>query len=321
MSTMAVIATGPIGMALVAAAEDANVDVTLCGVRPAERLMLELDGRARRIECRVVPDPEYATPVDWVLQTQPAVDRRWMSRLCQDSTAVVGIGTWAGRRRPRPTGNGHRYVPAIAHIDAEQIAPGYVVHRSGRELALPAGSVARDLAAVFAPSWLQVCEEADFLTASWKNLLDRVASEPISAIACRRMGIMRDPHVRTLATRLLTEAVAVGIAEGARLTTEDVDAALAAFEHFQEFDGTTMLSDRFAGRPLDFEAATGMIVRLGRVHGIPTQVNQGIYALLGAISPQQTDHRQEDDGDRDTSEELSYIPRASRRPWDGAGST
>jgi 2-dehydropantoate 2-reductase len=50
---------------------------------------------------------------------------------------------------------------------------------------------------------------------------------------------------------LLAEAVAVGIAEGARLCPEDVSATMAFYDQFGEEDGTSMLYDRLAGRELE----------------------------------------------------------------------
>ena len=35
-----------------------------------------------------------------------------------------------------------------------------------------------------------------------------------------------------------------------------------------------------AGRPSEFEAQTGAVVRLGRLHGVATPVHDALYALL-----------------------------------------
>lgn len=43
-------------------------------------------------------------------------------------------------------------------------------------------------------------------------------------------------------------------------------------------------ADRIAGRPMEIDARNGIIVRLGRKHGIPTPINEMVVALLEAAS-------------------------------------
>ena len=46
--------------------------------------------------------------------------------------------------------------------------------------------------------------------------------------------------------------------------------------------GNSMLADRRAGRPMEIDARNGVIVRLGRKHGIPAPMNALMVALLEA---------------------------------------
>jgi 2-dehydropantoate 2-reductase len=48
--------------------------------------------------------------------------------------------------------------------------------------------------------------------------------------------------------------------------------------------GSSILTDRRAGRALEWEARNGAIGRLGRRHGGPTPVSDTIAALLHAVS-------------------------------------
>lgn len=45
----------------------------------------------------------------------------------------------------------------------------------------------------------------------------------------------------------------------------------------------SLQADRMEGRPMEIEARNGVIVRLGRKHGIPTPCNQMAVALLEAL--------------------------------------
>jgi 2-dehydropantoate 2-reductase len=45
-----------------------------------------------------------------------------------------------------------------------------------------------------------------------------------------------------------------------------------------------MLYDRLAGRPLEYDAIYGAVVRAGARHGIPTPLSETMAALLAAMS-------------------------------------
>lgn len=46
-----------------------------------------------------------------------------------------------------------------------------------------------------------------------------------------------------------------------------------------------MRQDRLAGRPLEYDALTGAVVRAARRHGIDAPVNRLILALISAMDP------------------------------------
>jgi Ketopantoate reductase PanE/ApbA C terminal len=69
---------------------------------------------------------------------------------------------------------------------------------------------------------------------------------------------------------LLAEAVAVGLAEGARLGPEGVSVTLAFCDRLRDEVESSMLYDRLSGRELENELLSGAITRLGRRHGVPT---------------------------------------------------
>jgi 2-dehydropantoate 2-reductase len=48
--------------------------------------------------------------------------------------------------------------------------------------------------------------------------------------------------------------------------------------------GTSILADREAGRPLEWDTRNGVVQRLGRAHGIPTPISDLVVPLLAAAS-------------------------------------
>ncbi len=287
--TVAVIGTGAVATVAASAAEQAGLDVVICARSPVSSVVLELDGQERRLAAAITCDPGRVQPAGWVLlatkahQTQQAGP--WLARLCRPGTVIVVLQNGVDHtERVHPLAAGATVVPALVYVAAERVAPGRVVHRRGRRIVMPAGPAAREFAALMATSWLQITEDDDFLTAAWRKLLSNVAANPITALTGCRLGVLRGREVRELARELLAEAVAVGMAEGAQLSADDVPRTLAFYDEFAEQDGTSMLYDRLAGRSLEHEQFSGAVTRLGRRHGVPTPVNQAMYALLGALT-------------------------------------
>ncbi|WP_431926641.1 2-dehydropantoate 2-reductase [Amycolatopsis tucumanensis] len=288
MTSVAVVGAGGIGTVLASVFADAGHDVVVCARSTPGPLILERDGTSTKLDVRVLTAPAGLSPVDWVLLCTKAHDTpaaaAWLERSCAAGTTVVvcqnGIGhadRVAGLTGPA------RVLPALVYIAAERIAPGRVRHHRGARFVVPEGDAAARLAGL-APG-LDVTAEADFRTASWRKLLTNVAANAVTALTARRMDVLAEPEIRELVTALLTEAVAVGQAVGADLGPADVAATVSFYDQLGPADGTSMLYDRLAGRPTEYEMFNGAVTRLGRKHGVPTPANQAVYALLGAGEP------------------------------------
>jgi 2-dehydropantoate 2-reductase len=67
----------------------------------------------------------------------------------------------------------------------------------------------------------------------------------------------------------------------------DIDVAEAVLGNYRAAPADSINSlhaDRMAGRPMEIDARNGVIVRLGKKHGIPTPCNEMAVALLGAMA-------------------------------------
>ncbi|MGW1892340.1 ketopantoate reductase family protein [Streptomyces sp. NPDC002004] len=62
------------------------------------------------------------------------------------------------------------------------------------------------------------------------------------------------------------------------------DQVIARLRTMPAESGSSMLWDRLAGRPLEYDARNGAVVRAGARLGIPTPHNETATALLEAIS-------------------------------------
>ncbi|GAB3402519.1 2-dehydropantoate 2-reductase [Flindersiella endophytica] len=289
------VGVGAIGGFVAAGAALRGHAVTLCVRTPFERLLVEsVDGPAQAVDAEVLTEPAAAAavgPVDWVVlatkahQTPAAAG--WLRALTGKDTVVVVLQNGVDHEaRVGPFAGPAAVLPGLAYVGAERIEPGRVLHLNGRRLVVPAGELGKRFAGLLDGEWLTVAEEPDFHTARWRKLLGNVGSSALTTLTDRRMEVLAEPAIGGLARGLLTEAVRVGVAEGARLGEADVDVAMRLYlEYFGPAVGTSMLHDRLAGQPLETDAIYGTIVRLAGAYGIDTPLNRAMLALLDALTP------------------------------------
>jgi 2-dehydropantoate 2-reductase len=95
---------------------------------------------------------------------------------------------------------------------------------------------------------------------------------------------MRDEAIGEVARDLVRECIAVGRAEGAVLADDLVESVIQGYRQGAPDSVNSIQADRQAGRPMEIDARNGVIVRLGRKHGIATPCNQMAVALLEAMA-------------------------------------
>jgi 2-dehydropantoate 2-reductase len=297
--SVAVVGAGAIGGLLAAELHVAGHRVTLCARRPLDRLVVEREGEVRDLpvvsvrEARagalaVATTPADVRPVPWAIvalkgQDSPAAGA-WLSALVDSATVVIAVQNGVEHReRIGPQAHGAVVLPALANTAVERVAPGHLVHRAGDLLTVPDESPAERFARLLCASALRVQIESDFISAAWRKLLSNLAANPLTTLTNRRMDVFADPLIRELALGLLREAVVIGRAEGARLGDDEPERTLAAYAQLPTDSGTSMLYDRLAGRPLEYDALTGAVVRAALRNGLRAPLNQALLALLAGL--------------------------------------
>lgn len=100
----------------------------------------------------------------------------------------------------------------------------------------------------------------------------------------RRSAMFRRDDVAALSRRYVAECLAVARAEGARLDDDVVDEVVRLVRSAPQDMGTSMLADRAAHRPLEWDLRNGVIVRKARAHGLATPISDVLVPLLAAAS-------------------------------------
>lgn len=267
-----------------------RADVTACVRAPVGRLRIDrADGKSLEAAVPEVLDPARVSPVDWVVLAtkahQTAGVAPWLARLCGAGTRVAVLQNGVEHReRVAPLAGPARVLPAVVEIAAESLARGHVRLFDRPRVVVPAGDDGAAFAALCDGSGISVASTDDFVTAAWRKLCLNVANGAVTALTMRRMPVFDSPRVRELGRALVEEARRVGTASGADLPEDMADQVMTRLLAMPAESGSSMLWDRLAGRPLEYDARNGAVVRAGARLGIPTPCNATVTALLEAVS-------------------------------------
>ena len=287
----AVVGVGSVGSVFAAALQESGQAATVLCARSRRDVAVQgLDGRVTALTAPMLTSPaEVRGPAGWVLLAvkahQTAGAAGWLGALAGPQTTVLVLQNGVDHRdRVAPIAGPAAVLPAVIWCPAEPAGPGLVRQRGPARMIVADGADGRSAAALLAGSRVQVELTADFVTAAWHKLTLNVVAA-LMALSARTAEIFRNEPVARLAERLAAECVAVGRAEGARLEDELAAEVVDRLARGPAGAGSSILTDRLAGRRLEWEARNGVVQRLGARHGIPTPVTDVIVPLLAACGP------------------------------------
>lgn len=290
MKHIAIVGPGAIGGSLTAwLSQNAEHDLTVAVRSTFETLTLQKpDGSVITARPRILYDPDRAAPVDWVLVTTKAYDVAgtvvWLKKFVGPTTRIAIIQNGVEHvERFAPHVPVEQLLPVMIDLPAERQAPGRIRQRGPGRMVVPEGKHAAEFVSLFAHTELTVTPDADFKTQVWKKLCINSAGA-LSAVLLKPAVIARHDGVADIMRAIVRECVAVGRAEGAQLDDSIVEQVIGGYRSAPPDSVNSLHADRAARRPMETDARNGVIVRLGRKHGIATPINQMMVALLEAAS-------------------------------------
>jgi 2-dehydropantoate 2-reductase len=155
--------------------------------------------------------------------------------------------------------------------------------RNGVRLVLPDSEAAATLAELLRGAGMTIELDPDFLTAAWRKLLVN-AVVGFMVLTGRRASIFRRDDVAALGRRYLAECLAVARADGANLDDGVTDEIVDLLAKAPPDVTTSMLTDRVANRPLEWDIRNGVIQRKAAANGLATPIGDVVVPLLAAAS-------------------------------------
>lgn len=288
MARVAIIGVGAIGGVIAALLQQAGHELTLCVRRPLAELTVETPDGPVDVRAIILTDPAKATAVDWVIIATKAYDAagaaKWLERLRAKGAPVAVLQNGVEHReRFAPYVPMESILPVIVDCPAERQSPERIRQRGVMHLKAPKGPAGRAFLDLFAGTPADTVEVADFTTVAWRKLCHNAAGA-LPALLLQPSGVLHDKAIGETALQIVRECIAVGRAEGAKLDDDIAESVLQAYRAAPADGINSLHADRLAHRPMEIDARNGVIVRLGKKHGIPTPCNQMAVALLQAMA-------------------------------------
>lgn len=250
-------------------------------------------GPGHPVTVRCVTDPTAAGPADVVFLAvkahQTTAAAPWLDAAVSDRTTVVVLqnGVEHVARVEPLVPAGATVVPAVVFLPAMRSEPGRVTVSSEGGLTLPAGPPAERVHGLFDSSFLSIRLAEDWLTAAWVKLMMNAASGAIGVLTGRPNGVMgADDDVRALSLALMREVAAVARAEGADIDDDRVESILDRIVAGAGTHVSSIVADRLAGHPTEWDARNAVIGRLAERHGIDVPLNRAFTTVIRLGEPE-----------------------------------
>ncbi|WP_323644424.1 oxidoreductase [Pectobacterium versatile] len=287
--TIALIGPGAIGTTIAAALHEVGRTPLLCGRSAHSTLLLRHDGGEIVVPGPVLSDP---TAIDHpfnlvfvaVKTTQNVDSAGWLSALCDENTVVCVLQNGVEQKAQlEPWVNGATVLPSVVWFPAQREPDASVWLRGKPRLTLPDVPQAKRVIDALSGTCCAVELSADFLSVAWRKLLQNAVTG-LMVLANRRAGMFSREDIKALALAYLRECLAVARAEGAVLGDGVAQEIVDNFQRAPADLGTSILADRQANRPMEWDIRNGVIQRYGHAHGIPVPISDVLVPLLAAGS-------------------------------------
>ncbi|MFS2222267.1 oxidoreductase [Pantoea sp. B65] len=287
--TIALIGPGAIGTTIAAALSEVGRTPTICGRSAHQHLDLRFDGGHIVVPGPVEIDPAaIKNSVDLVFvavkSTQLEAAAPWLAALCSAQTVVCVLQNGVEQKTHfAPWLSGNPLLPSVVWFPAQRETDTSVWLRGKPRLTIPDTPATSVVLAALHGTRCAVEVAQDFTSVAWRKLLQNAVAG-LMVLAGRRAGMFSRTDITRLSLAYLRECLEVARAEGAILGDEVPQEIIDGFQRLPADLGTSILADRQAGRPLEWDIRNGVVQRYGQAHGIPTPISDLVVPLLAAAS-------------------------------------
>ena len=295
---IAVMGAGAVGGYLGALLARAGHEVSLIArgrhLRAIQEYGLQVRSEQGEFTARVqaTDQPSEIGPVDLVIHAVKTYHNSeavpMLHPLLKENTTVLcvqnGVDSWEQAQQALPP---NTVLPGAVYIEASVMEPG-VVQQQGNVLRLVFGEAdgsmtprIEAIASVMESAGMPTEISTDITSVLWSKWLFITALAGTTCAAHTGLAdLLAVPESRRFVAQALREIDSLGRKLGVNLDSDAVEKTLRYMETEASSLKASMQKDMETGRPMELEALTGAVVRLGKEAKVSTPTNEAIYALL-----------------------------------------
>ena len=263
-------------------------------------LVMQTQAGEFTVPCGASDQPAEVGPVDLALLTTKtyhnAVAVPAMAPMVGPDTAILCLQNGIDSYIPLVDAFPDAVVlPGAAYIEAGRAGPG-VVTQSGDIVRIVTGRVrgsdpshqarAEVVCAAFREADVPAETQDDIAVTLWTKFLFITTMAGATSLAREYLrDLLPRPEWHKIIVGCMEEIEHAGRASGVDLSPTIVADTLDYMESAKGAMSASMHADLLAGRPMELEALNGAVVRAGESAGVPTPINDVIYAALKPYAP------------------------------------
>ena len=291
---------GYLGAKLVGAGEDVTFIARGAHLAAMRETGLRISGAEQLLlrDVQASDDPAQVAAVDAVLFCVKLYDTEAAARaiapLLHEQTMILTVqnGIDSSARISAVLGAG-RTLAGAAYFPANIKAPGEInylgcvadkPHVAFGEAGGGRSARAQALAQVLQNAGLRaaLCDDTQLML--WEKFCLMAGTSAATTLTRQNIGVVRsDPDMRALLASAIAETAQVGRALGVALDADIEQRVLASLDGNSPDSRASQLTDLERGRRLELDGLSGVLLRLGRAHGVPTPTHSTVYAGLKAF--------------------------------------
>ena len=205
----------------------------------------------------------------------------WFQKLIFPKTKIVVIRNGMELKTPLlPYASEDRILECMIDCPVQLDKNGIYQQMKNVQLSSLSGELSLEFKNLFFNKKFSLQQFRDFKTAAWKKLIESASLGAITCLTGETCWIFEKKEIKDWYKKIIEESIFVAQADGAIIPNDFCSYLLEKVKTYPKEKGSSMLTDRLKGRPIELGAKNGIISKLGEKYKIPTPLNDWVCLML-----------------------------------------
>lgn len=168
----------------------------------------------------------------------------------------------------------------IIDCPTQQSNSGAYIQFKTPKIILPLTSITNEFIKLFTDKDVACIQTPKFKTEQWEKLIESSSLGSIQTLKMKPCIVFKDPNVLEEYIQLINEGTAVAKSIGIKFEPNFTENLLNKLNDYSDSKGSSMLTDRLAGKQLELNAKIGAIVKIGLKNNIQFPITIRVYNTL-----------------------------------------